>query len=218
MTIAKIDVEKLRLIFDCIQVTVTIITLLLAGIGLKLWQRQLKGTHLFDLANRIGKGLLRCLRQVSLARSIFTSAHEQTQAMVDFKIDFAEKSVKEKLRLGNFAVTSARHNQIVKCINELDSLFLEGEVFWQKEFKDLVTPLMDLLRKICLDFQIRADSTFRELTLSDELEEKLTATLYELKDDEISTSLKKEVGKILEFLSPYLLSKYPESKKGRIVR
>lgn len=131
---------------------VSILNLILVGfgvyfafIGLDAWKKQLKGKDNYDLARRLLKNIYAVRESIRFVRNPLISTVEMETSLT--KSGFKPEDYSDRTKMHN-AVYSIRWNKIMEAKAELDTLLIEVEVLWGKDYLYVFNQLNEKILKL----------------------------------------------------------------------
>lgn len=182
--------ELASFIVNIVLAVVAISGVIIAGLGLKTWRKQLKGTTEYELAKRLLLEVYRIRNAIGYVRNPFLRVTEADSKNKDVPW---EVSAYEK-----------RWKELRKAIAKFDTASLEGEVIWGTEVLNLKKDLHKIINElyIVVESFIRSKqnpASRRELT---EKEERI---LYDVEDDDpYNKGLDAIIKKFEDYVKPHL--------------
>lgn len=180
---------------------VAILNLILVGFGvyfaakgLDAWKKQLKGKDNYDLSRRLLKNIYTVRESIRFVRNPLISTGEMETSLV--KSGFKVEDYSNRTKMHN-AVYSIRWNKIMEAKAELDTLLIEVEVLWGKDylhiFKELNDKILKLYSTLTIFLNYEKDVPFDR------------SILYDIGEKDIfSREVDSAVVKIEEYVKPHL--------------
>ncbi|WP_421238908.1 hypothetical protein [Aeromonas enteropelogenes] len=179
-------------------------TFSLAVYGVKNWARELKGKTEFEVSRQFIRAVYKFRDEIEYSRSPMTLANE-------YPLEYDPMNKNEKYQAEAWAhVFSNRWKPVVNAVLELDAQALEAEALWGTEVKQLVNDLRrnaQLLRvgmQAIIDNEMNGNQTFQSNpNLAMQMRGRVWKQSHD-HGDEITESMISIVGKLENFLRPYL--------------
>ncbi len=127
--------------------------LIIAGMGLSTWKKQIKGAKNFEISYSLHYSILKLRDAIKYVRNPVIWPSENYQAAIFFKNKFPDKTDKEIPKQDtNSYVYEMRWEKITKAYTEVESHLLGAEVLWGPDILAKIKPLNQHVNKlnICL--------------------------------------------------------------------
>lgn len=188
---------------DVITFALTVAGLVIAGMGLATWKKQIKGTKDFETAYNVNYAVLKLRAAIKHVRNPAIWPSENQKAVEDTKSKYPNKSEEEIVKNSHSYVYEIRWQKIIYALTELESHLLAAEVLWGSEILKLIRPLnkkvTELNMHLSQNFQTPDHRTKDMMQIHDVIYDKS----YEDNEDAFSM----EVNTIIQSISTYLKSK-----------
>lgn len=157
---------------------------IIAVLGLKTWQKQLRGRTEYDLARRMLRAALEVRDGIRGVRSPFISPAEMEAALRSSGL--GDEEIKKQMLQpeSTIAVYNVRWKRVADAVSSLQVETLEGEVLWGDVVKDRLKPLYDAVAslRVMLNRYFRAEAGHRQPLTGVKLQE-VNDIMYETSDD-----------------------------------
>lgn len=191
-----------QIIKDIIGGLLTLAGLVIAGMGLMTWKKQLKGGREFNAAYDLHYSLLKLREAIRSVRNPVVWPSEQRRAVEFLRNRYPEKTDEEIQQSAREGVYEMRWEDIKSSSTELESRLLAVEVLWGNEIDGLITPIRVKIGEL----NIALNQYFQpEMRTKDYME--LHDIVYDkggLKDDD---KFSKDINKLVEAVNDYLKRK-----------
>jgi len=182
----------------------TFVGLVIAGMGLATWKKQIKGVKEFDTAYNVHYSVLKLRDAIKYVRNPAIWPSESDRAIQYYKTKYPDETFEDIEKNPSSCVYQMRWEKIVVASTELESYLLEGEVLWGSEILSLVK---DLNKKIT-ELNIGLKQTF-EPKLRTKKSEELDAIIYNQSNgndlDPFSRDIEEIIKKISDYLKPKMM-------------
>ncbi|MCR4276123.1 MAG: hypothetical protein NUV90_01935 [Candidatus Parcubacteria bacterium] len=115
--------------------------LVIAGMGLATWKKQIKGVKEFETAHDLRYSILKLRNAIRNVRNPVIWPSESYQAMQDYKIKYPNKLETDAEKDSHAYVYEIRWKAILAATAEMESHLLAAEVLWGPEILSLIKPL-----------------------------------------------------------------------------
>lgn len=180
----------------------TLAGLIIAGMGLATWKKQIKGTREFETAYNLHYAVLKLRNAIKNVRNPAIFPSESNRAVKYSKEKYPEKSEEDIKKDANSSVYEMRWEEISNAFTEMESHLLAAEVSWGSEILDLIKPL----KKKITELNIKLKQHFQpELRTVDY--EKIDEVIYDQSNGNEDDSFSKEVSQAVQIITNYIKSK-----------
>jgi hypothetical protein len=187
------------LIKDVITFFITITGLVIAGMGLATWKKQIKGVKEFETAYNLHYSILKLRNSIKHVRNPAIWPSETQRATEYAKAKYPDKSGEELISSSSPYVYEMRWEEIVVSSTEMESHLLAAEVLWGPEILNLIKPLNKKITElnICLKQYFQPEFRTQEL-------KELRKVIYDMSGedakDEFSLKIEEAIGVIVEYI------------------
>ncbi|MES2216418.1 MAG: hypothetical protein V4481_03935 [Patescibacteria group bacterium] len=192
------------IIKDVITFILTLAGIIIAGMGLATWKKQIKGTKEFDTAYNLHYSILKLRNAIKYVRNPAVFPSESYKAIEYSKAKYPHKSKDEIEKDSHAYVYEMRWDEIKDADTEMESYLLAAEVLWGPEILELMKPL----NKKIVELNIALKQNFQpELRTKNAVE--LHDVIYD-KGNWITNeedSFGKEVSSAIKGITDYIKSK-----------
>jgi len=126
---------------DVATLGLTLTGLVIAGMGLATWKKQIRGAKEFETAYNTNYSVLKLRAAIKHVRNPFVWATESEKAIEHFKSKYPDQSEKERRERSQIYVYEMRWQKIIDASTELESHLLAAELLWGAEILALVRPI-----------------------------------------------------------------------------
>jgi|SRR5581483_542423 len=174
--------------------------LIIAGVGLATWKKQLRGVKEFDAAFDLNFSILKLREAIKYVRKIVIWPSEHNEAYKYSETKYPNLSESDRQKNLNAYVYELRWQKISGAVTDLDSHLLAAEVLWGK---DIVKIVKKLEAKVT-ELNIGLEQYFKP-----ELRTREYVALHELIFDrgEKDDDFRREIEKIIEEIKDYMKQK-----------
>lgn len=185
---------------DVLTVLFTLAGLIIAGLGLATWKKQIKGSKEFEAAHNLHFAMLKLREAIKHVRNPAIWPSESQRAAKFIKEKNPEKSDEELKKNEHAYVYEMRWQKITDAYTEAESYLLEAEALWGHEIMDLTKPLNKKVRELNINLnQNFASPEMRTkdlMTIHDVIYDKSSET----EQDAFSTEVSKSIDAIADYL------------------
>ena len=193
------------IIKDILTFLITIAGLIIAGMGLATWKKQIHGSKQFEIAYNLHFSILNLRDAIKYVRNPAIFPNESQRAIQYSKSKHPERPPEEIEGKPISYVYETRWEKIIDALAKLESHLLGAEVLWGGEIVDLIKPLYKKINelKIALDQYLNPD--LRGSREYDEIHDIVydQGNYFENKEDVFS----KQTSDIIENIANYLKGK-----------
>ena len=174
--------------------------LIIAGMGLAIWKKQIKGTKEFDTAYNLHFSILKLRDAIKHVRHRAIFPSESYRAMEYAKTKYPDKSESEREKHSHEYVYEMRWEEIKNASTEVESHLLAAEVLWGS-LSELMTPLNTKITELNIALQQNFQPELRTKSAIDlheviyDTSNRITGT-----EDKFSTEVSSIIKKIVDFL------------------
>ncbi len=200
MEITLINQDWYLITKDVLTVLFTLAGLIIAGLGLATWKKQIKGSKEFEAAHNLHFAMLKLREAIKHVRNPAIWPSESQRAVKFIKEKNPEKSDEELKKNEHAYVYEMRWQKITDAYTEAESYLLEAEALWGHEIMDLTKPLNKKVRELNINLnQNFASPEMRTkdlMTIHDVIYDKSSET----EQDAFSTEVSKSIDAIADYL------------------
>lgn len=180
----------------------TAIGLIIAGMGLATWKKQIKGTKEFETAYNLHYSVLKLRDAIKHVRNPMIWPSESNKALQHSKTKYPEKSAEDMGKNSYAHVYEMRWEEIVNASTEMESHLLAAEVLWGPEILNLIKSL----NKKIIELNINLKQNFEpELRTKDFM--KIHNVIYDQSGENEEDAFSKEVSKAIQNITNFIKSK-----------
>lgn len=174
--------------------------LIIAGMGLATWKKQMKGAKDFDAAYNLNYAVLKLRDAIKYVRNPAIWPSESRQAIQYLKSKYPGKSDEELERDCHAAVYEMRWEKITTASTEMESYLLAAEILWKQDILNLIKPITVKVN----DLNIAIRRNFQSESRSDDFMD-IHNVIYDKGDgskseDAFSQEVNKAIGEIADYL------------------
>lgn len=200
MEITLINQDWYLITKDVLTVLFTLAGLIIAGLGLATWKKQIKGSKEFEATHNLHFAMLKLREAIKHVRNPAIWPSESQRAVKFIKEKNPEKSDEELKKNEHAYVYEMRWQKITDAYTEAESYLLEAEALWGHEIMDLTKPLNKKVRELNINLnQNFASPEMRTkdlMTIHDVIYDKSSET----EQDAFSTEVSKSIDAIADYL------------------
>lgn len=186
---------------DVITFLLTGVGILVAGLGLVTWKKQIKGTKDFDTAYNLHYSLLKLRDAIEYVRGPAIFPSESNQAIKHTQAKYPEKPLIEIEKNSIAYVYEMRWEKITAAFTEMESHMLAAEVLWGPEILTLVKPMRE--KVTILSMNIRENFTEPDMRTMDRAD--VRGIIYARFDEK--DLFANEVNGVIKAIGAYLKTK-----------
>lgn len=214
ITITLPDLNSIQsyvtLIKDILTGTSALIAAIIAIIGLRAWQNQLRGKNEYELATKFMYSTLKVREAFSVVRAPAESEFEIDKAVEEFKkFKFPIENDKQKNKIIKMIIYNNRMNTLNDAFRDLDSVALEAEILWGKRISTLKQSLRNHASKLYSTIGQYLDSIDSDQRFDSTEAMMQRRTIFAITDgsapDPFADEINKTVDEINEFVRPKLV-------------
>jgi len=187
------------IIKDVLTALFTLTGLVIAGLGLATWKKQIKGSKEFDTAHNLHFAMLKLREAIKHVRNPAIWPSESQKAVRFIKEKHPEKSDEETKKDEHATVYEMRWEKITDAYTEAESHLLAAEALWGHEIVDLTKPLNKKVRELNINLnQLFAPKmrTKDMMAIHDVVYDKSSET----EQDSFSIEISKSIDAIADYL------------------
>lgn len=191
--------ECYLIIKDIITFILTAVGLVIAGAGLFIWKKQIKGKKIFEAAYDLNFTILELREAIKHVRHPAIWPSESLTAIQYAKNKYPDKTDDQIEKDSHAYVYEMRWDKIKEALVKVDSHLLAAEVLWGKEILDLVKPI----RQKVVELNVALKKYFEpDLRTKDYMDDHdiIFGRLDSEEDDKFSKSITEHIAKIDEYL------------------
>lgn len=187
---------------DIVTFLFTAIGLIIAGMGLATWKKQIKGTKEFETAYNLHYAVLKLRNAIKHVRNPAIFPSESNKAIQYSKNKYPDKAKENVEKDSHSSVYEMRWEEITNAFTEMESHLLAAEVSWGPEIVSLIKPL----NKKVIELNINLKQNFQpELRTKDFME--IHNVIYDQSGEDEEDAFSKEVSKAIQDITNYIKSK-----------
>ena len=191
---------------DIISILAPIVALVIAGLGLQTWKRQLYGKSEYDIARKLLKATYKYREAIQSVRHPFMDYSEIPDPPKD---DLRSSDEQRKRYYGTTKAYDNRWSKVVEARIEIDTELLEAEVLWGDGIKKKYTNLFSVGKKLFINLRHYLNNINPDLGTKlkydvDIIYSKLVGENQFADDDIYTNELTKSVKQIEDALRPHL--------------
>lgn len=189
---------------DLLTFLLTVTGLVIAGMGLATWKKQIKGSKEFETAYNLHYSVLKMRNAIKHVRNPAIFSSESQKAVEYAKTKSPDESDGNIQKDSHSYVYEMRWEEINKASTEMESHLLAAEVLWGTEIMNLIKPLNQKI----IELNIGLQQYFRP-----ELRTKDSTQLHDIIYDKGNwatgqeDSFSKEVGQAVQGITDYIKNK-----------
>lgn len=187
---------------DALTFIFTLAGLVVAGLGLATWKKQIKGTKEFETAYNLNYSVLKLRDAIKHVRHPAIVPSENYQAEQYSKTKYPDKLPEDTTENSHVYVYEMRWDEITKASTEMESHLIAAEVLWSSEISNLIKPLNEKITEL----NINLLQYFQpKLRTKDYME--IYSIVYGFEGDEkdvFAQKVKQAVQAISDYLKKYL--------------
>ena len=187
---------------DILTFGVTVAGLIIAGMGLATWKKQIKGAKEFEVAYDLHYSILKLRNAIRHVRHPGIWPSESRKAIEYSKLKYPDKNLEEIEKNPHAYVYEMRWEKITEADTEIESHLLAGEVLWGYDIKNQLKPLDTKVTELNIALQQRFQP---ELRTKSHME--IHDIMYDQLNDSMNDKFGREIDKIIESIATYLKQK-----------
>lgn len=187
---------------DIITFIFTVIGLVIAGLGLATWKKQIKGSKEFDTAYNLHYSILKLREAIKHVRNPMIWPSESRRAVEFSKNKYPDKSAEEIEKNSHSFVYEMRWEKIIAVSTEMESHLLAAEVIWGSEILTLIKPLNQKIVELNIDLQQYFQPDLRTKDLA-----KIREIVYDGSSPVEKDNFSKKVDEIIDEITNYIKGK-----------
>jgi hypothetical protein len=189
------------LLKDTITFILTTTGLIIAGMGLSTWRKQIKGSKEFKTSYNLNYSLLRLRNAIKYVRHPAIWPSEQYKATQYFKDKYPEKlGVDEEKNPSDGYVYEMRWEKIIHAYEKMEVHLLEAEVLWGSEILEKIKPL----KKKVNELNIMLKQNFAPPNLRGHSPKEIREIIYDMsseeKEDKFSEGINSDIKEIADYI------------------
>jgi hypothetical protein len=202
METALINQDWYLITKDVLTVLFALAGLIIAGLGLATWKKQIKGSKEFEAAHNLHFAMLKLREAIKHVRNPAIWPSESQRAGRFIKEKNPEKSDEELKKNEHAYVYEMRWQKITDAYTEAESYLLEAEALWGHEIMDLTKPLNKKVRElnINLNQNFAPKMQTKDLMAIDDV-------IYDKSSETEQDTFSAEVSKSIDTIADYLRKK-----------
>lgn len=198
------ETQPYLIIKDILTLILTITGLVIAGVGLFTWKKQIKGTKEFDTAYSLNYSVLKLREAIKNVRNPAIWLPETDRAKKYTKERNPERTNDFIESNSHVLVYEMRWEEIIKASTEIESHLLAAELLWGKEIVNLIRPLNTKVTE--LNIALRQNFN-PDLRTKNQLES--YDVIYNSSSENEDDKFSKEINTIINNVSTFLKKKAP---------
>lgn len=188
---------------DIITFVLTAAGLIIAGMGLATWKKQIKGTKEFDTAYNLHYSILKLRNAIKHVRNPAIFPSESYKAIQYSTAKYPDKSKEEIEKSSHPYVYEMRWDEIKDADTEVESHLLAAEVLWGPEILELMKPLNSKIVELNIALKQNFQPELRTKNVTD-----LHDVIYDKGDGSTGEdAFSQEVSKAIKGIVDYIKSK-----------
>ena len=181
----------------------TLAGLIIAGLGLATWKKQIKGSKEFEASHNLHFAILKLREAIKHVRNPAIWPSESQRAVKFIKEKNPEKSDEELKKNEHAYVYEMRWQKITDAYTEAESYLLEAEALWGHEIMDLTKPLNKKVRE--LNINLNQNFASPEMRTKDLMA--IHDVIYDKSSETEQDAFSTEVSKSIDAIAGYLRGK-----------
>ena len=192
---------------DLIALILTTSGIVIAGMGLSTWRKQIRGSKEFKTSYNLHYSLLKLRSAIKHVRNPAIWNAESYRAIQYFKKKYPERINDEDLeKKSSVYVYEMRWEEITKAFEEVESHLLAAEVLWGNAILEKIKPIRGKTIELNIALKQYLDPELRTKNYMD-----LHNIIYDQSDGNNEDAFSKDVNNCIENIANYLRQKI---KKG----
>ncbi|MDO8469470.1 MAG: hypothetical protein Q7S84_00425 [bacterium] len=188
---------------DLITFLFTLAGLIIAGIGLATWKKQIKGLKEFEAAYDLHFSILKLRDAIKHVRNPAIFPFESLKAVQYAKTKYPEKSDSEMEKDSHLYVYEMRWEEINNARREMESHLLAIEVLWGSEISILIKPLYGKISELYLGLKQNFQPTeFKTRSLTE-----IHDIIYDKSNWDTEDTFSGEVSRLVQKITEYIKGK-----------
>jgi len=187
---------------DILTFLFTLAGLIIAGLGLATWKKQIKGSKEFEAAHNLHFAMLKLREAIKHVRNPAIWPSESQRAVKFIKEKNPEKSDEELKKNEHAYVYEMRWQKITDAYTEAESYLLEAEALWGHEIMDLTKPLNKKVRELNINLNQNFAPEMRTKDLM-----AIHDVIYDKSSETEQDAFSAEVSKYIDAIADYLRKK-----------
>ncbi len=203
METALINQAWYLIVKDVLTVLFTLAGLIIAGLGLATWKKQIKGSKDFDAAHNLHLAMLKLREAIKHVRNPAIWPSESQRAVKFMKERNPEKSEEDLKKNEHAYVYEMRWQKITDAYTEAESHLLTAEALWGHKIMDLTKPLNKKVREL----NINLNQNFSEPEMRTKDLMAIHDVIYDKSSETEQDAFSAEVSKYIDAIADYLREK-----------
>lgn len=187
---------------DLITFILTTAGIIIAGIGLATWKKQIKGTKEFETAYNLHYSILKLRDAIKNVRNPAIWPSENQKALEYSKSKYPNKSREDIENNSHAYVYEMRWEEIKNASTEMESYLLAAEVIWGPEILNLVKPLNKKINELNIYLAQYFQPDMRTKSFME-----LHNIIYDKSNGDEKDAFSKEMYKIVQGITDYIKGK-----------
>jgi hypothetical protein len=202
MAITLINQDWYLITKDVLTVLFTLTGLVIAGLGLATWKKQIKGSKEFEASHNLHFAMLKLREAIKHVRNPAIWPSESQRAVKFIKEKNPEKSDDELKKNEHAYVYEMRWQKITDAYTEAESHLLAAEALWGHEIMDLTKPLNKKVRELNINLNQNFAPEMRTKDLM-----AIHDVIYDKSSETEQDAFSAEVSKNIDAVADYLREK-----------
>ena len=187
---------------DVITFLFTLTGLVIAGMGLATWKKQIHGTKEFETAYNLRYSILKLRDAIKHVRNPMIWPSESNRALKHSKEKYPEKQKEETDKTTNAYVYEMRWEEIVSASTEMESHLLSAEVLWGTEILNLVKPINKKITELNICLKQNFQPEFRTKDFKE-----IRDVMYDISGEEGEDKFTQDVTSAVKEINNYIKNK-----------
>jgi hypothetical protein len=188
---------------DILTALFTLAGLIIAGLGLATWKKQIKGSKEFEAAHNLHFAMLKLREAIKHARNPAIWPSESQRAVKFIKERNPDKSDEDLKKNEHSYVYEMRWQKITDAYTEAEAHLLAAEALWGHEIVDLTKPLNKKVRE--LNINLNQNFGPAEMRTKDSMA--IRDVIYDKSSETEQDAFSAEVSKYIDAIADYLKGK-----------
>ncbi len=197
-----IDQSCYLIIKDIITFVLTGTGLVIAGMGLATWKKQIHGVKEFETAYNLNYSILKLRKAIKHVRNPAIWPSESYQALKYSKTKYPEKVEEGKEENSTAYVYEMRWEEIVNASTEMESHLLAAEVLWGSEIFNLIKPLTKKIVELNICLKQNFQPEFRTKDFKE-----IRDVMYDMSGENDEDAFSKEITEAIKKINDYIKDK-----------
>lgn len=203
METALINQDWYLITKDVLTAVFTLAGLIIAGLGLATWKKQIKGSKEFEAAHNLHFAMLKLREAIKHVRNPAIWPSENQRAVKYIKERNPEKTEEDLKKNEHAYVYEMRWQKITDAYTEAESFLLTAEALWGHDIVDLTKPLNKKVRE--LNINLNQNFGPDEMRTKDLMA--IHDVIYDKSSETEQDAFSAEVSKSIDAIADYLKEK-----------